>query len=311
MYNGLTFKELSEKWCDVKRPIVKHSTMCAYALALQTHILPEFSTSTTISESDVQLFVIRKCSSGLAKKTVRDVVAVLKSVVKYGGKHNLFPYEEWDIQYPTEKHFRHLPVLPICHQKRLMNYLTENPNRKNIGVLLALCTGMRIGEICALRWNDVDLEQRIITVRETVSRVYNCKIKKTERIQSSPKTENAYREIPICRQLLRSLKMVQKEADTPFVVGVSERSQEPRSYRDYYNRLLKRLDIGHVVFHGLRHTFATRCVESQCDYKTLSVILGHSNVATTMNLYVHPNLDQKKRCIERMSKLFECSYETQ
>ena len=146
-----------------------------------------------------------------------------------------------------------------------MNYLTENPNRKNIGVLLAVCTGMRIGEICALRWNDVDLEQRIITVRATVSRVYNCKIRKTERIQSSPKTENAYREIPICRQLLRSLKMVQKEADTPFVVGVSERSQEPRSYRDYYNRLLKRLDIGHIVFHGLRHTFATRCVESQCD----------------------------------------------
>ena len=93
-----------------------------------------------------------------------------------------------------------------------------------------------------------------------------------------------------------------KEGGTPFVVGVSERSQEPRSYRDYYNRLLKRLDIEPIVFHGLRHTFATRCVESQCDYKTLSVILGHSNVATTMNLYVHPNLDQKKKCIERMSK---------
>ena len=302
MYNGLTFNELAEKWYDVKRPIVKHSTICAYALALQTHILPEFGTSTTITESDVQQFVVRKCSSGLSKKTVRDIVAVLKSVVKYGGKHNLFPYEDWDIQYPTEKHFRHLPVLSICHQKRLMNYLTENPNRKNIGVLLALCTGMRIGEICALRWDDVDLEQRIITVRATVSRVYNCKIKKTERIQSSPKTENAYREIPICRQLLRSLKLVHKEGGTPFVVGVSERSQEPRSYRDYYNRLLKRLDIEPIVFHGLRHTFATRCVESQCDYKTLSVILGHSNVATTMNLYVHPNLDQKKKCIERMSK---------
>ena len=167
---------------------------------------------------------------------------------------------------------------------------------------MALCTGMRIGEICALRWDDVDLGQRIITVRATVSRVYNCKIKKTERIQSSPKTENAYREIPICRQLLRSLKLVHKEGGTPFVVGVSERSQEPRSYRDYYNRLLKRLDIEPIVFHGLRHTFATRCVESQCDYKTLSVILGHSNVATTMNLYVHPNIDQKKKCIERMSK---------
>ena len=132
--------------------------------------------------------------------------------------------------------------------------------------------------------------------------LFKEKKEKTERIQSSPKTENAYREIPICRQLLRSLKLVHKEGGTPFVVGVSERSQEPRSYRDYYNRLLKRLDIEPIVFHGLRHTFATRCVESQCEYKTLSVILGHSNVATTMNLYVHPNLDQKKKCIERISK---------
>jgi len=85
------------------------------------------------------------------------------------------------------------------------------------------------------------------------------------------------------------------------VVGTSTQSKEPRSYRDYFGRLLKRLDIPHLVFHGLRHTFATRCIESQCDYKTVSVILGHSNVATTLNLYVHPNLNQKKRCIDRMS----------
>ena len=87
-----------------------------------------------------------------------------------------------------------------------------------------------------------------------------------------------------------------------YVVGSSEHSKEPRSYRDYFSRLLKRLDIPQIVFHGLRHTFATRCIESQCDYKTVSVILGHSNVSTTLNLYVHPNLTQKKKCVERMSK---------
>ena len=95
--------------------------------------------------------------------------------------------------------------------------------------------------------------------------------------------------------------MVRKQSQSPYVVGTSIQSKEPRSYRDYFGRLLKRLDIPHLVFHGLRHTFATRCIESQCDYKTVSVILGHSNVATTLNLYVHPNLNQKKRCIDRMS----------
>lgn len=99
------------------------------------------------------------------------------------------------------------------------------------------------------------------------------------------------------------LKELRKISDTPFVVGNSEQSKEPRAYRDYFARLLKHLDIPKITFHGLRHTFATRCIESQCDYKTVSTLLGHSNITTTLNLYVHPNLKQKKRCIERMTNV--------
>ena len=175
-----------------------------------------------------------------------------------------------------------------------MQYLIENPTAQNIGILLALCTGMRIGEVCALQWQDVDLSQKVITVRHTVERVYNCELKSTEKIYLSPKTINSYREIPISKQLFQCLKTVKKASISPYVVGTSKHSKEPRSYRDYFSRLLKRLGIPQIVFHGLRHTFATRCIESQCDYKTLSVILGHSNVATTLNLYTHPDINQKK-----------------
>jgi len=297
-----TFQDVSKIWCDAKRPIVKHSTMCAYLLTLQTHLLPWFGTMETIAECDVQQFVIDKCASGLARKTVRDMVAVLKSIVKYGNKHGIFHFEEWEIEYPTDTENKLLPTLSLNHQRILMNHLIEQPTQQNIGVLLALCTGMRIGEVCALQWEDVDFTQRIITVRHTVGRIYNCELKTTERIHTSPKTKNSCREIPISKQLFQSLKTVRKQSQSPYVVGTSTQSKEPRSYRDYYSRLLKRLNIPHLVFHGLRHTFATRCIESQCDYKTVSVILGHSNVATTLNLYVHPNLSQKKKCIDRMSK---------
>lgn len=297
-----TFYEVSEIWCDAKRPIVKHSTMCAYLLTLQTHLLPRFGDMEVITENDVQQFVIDKCASGLARKTVRDMVAVLKSVIKYGSKHGIFHFREWEIKYPTHTENRLLPTLSLNHQRILMRYLVEQPTPQNIGVLLALCTGMRIGEVCALKWEDVDFAQKIITVNHTVGRIYNCKSKSTERIHSSPKTKNSYREIPISRQLFQALRTVRKLSQSPYVVGTSTQSKEPRSYRDYFGRLLKRLNIPHLVFHGLRHTFATRCIESQCDYKTVSVILGHSNVATTLNLYVHPNLNQKKRCIDRMSK---------
>ena len=297
-----TFQDVSKIWCDAKRPIVKHSTMCAYLLTLQTHLLPWFGTMETIAECDVQQFVIDKCASGLARKTVRDMVAVLKSIVKYGNKHGIFHFEEWEIEYPTDTEKKLLPTLSLNHQRILMNHLIEQPTQQNIGVLLALCTGMRIGEVCALQWEDVDFTQRIITVRHTVGRIYNCELKTTERIHTSPKTKNSCREIPISKQLFQSLKTVRKQSQSPYVVGTSTQSKEPRSYRDYFSRLLKRLNIPHLVFHGLRHTFATRCIESQCDYKTVSVILGHSNVATTLNLYVHPNLSQTKKCIDRMSK---------
>ena len=297
-----TFQDVSKIWCDAKRPIVKHSTMCAYLLTLQTHLLPWFGTMETIAECDVQQFVIDKCASGLARKTVRDMVAVLKSIVKYGNKHGIFHFEEWEIEYPTDTENKLLPTLSLNHQRILMNHLIEQPTQQNIGVLLALCTGMRIGEVCALQWEDVDFTQRIIAVRHTVGRIYNCELKTTERIHTSPKTKNSCREIPISKQLFQSLKTVRKQSQSPYVVGTSTQSKEPRSYRDYFSRLLKRLNIPHLVFHGLRHTFATRCIESQCDYKTVSVILGHSNVATTLNLYVHPNLSQKKKCIDRMSK---------
>lgn len=297
-----TFQEITKSWCEAKRPIVKHSTMCSYRLALQTHLLPYFGDKTTITEDEVQRFVIHKLSCGLARKTVRDMVAVLKSVAKYGKKHNVFPFEDWDIEYPTNTEKGRLPVLSIRHQRLLMRYLIEKPTTQNIGVLLALCTGMRIGEVCALQWRDVDLDQRVITVRHTVGRVYNCESRTTERIQSSPKTRNSCREIPISKLLFKSLKTVKKASASPFVVSTPGHSKEPRSYRDYFYRLLNRLGIPRIVFHGLRHTFATRCIESQCDYKTISAILGHSNVATTLNLYVHPNIDQKKKCLERMGK---------
>ena len=227
--------------------------MCAYLLTLQTHLLPYFGAKTAITEDDVQQFVIHKLSCGLARKTVRDMVAVLKSVAKYGRKHKTFPFEDWDIKYPTNTEMSRLPTLAIKHQRILMRHLIEKPTAQNIGVLLALCIGMRIGEVCALQWQDVDFSQRIITVRHTVGRVYNCELKSTEKIHSSPKTRNSCREIPISKQLFQCLKTVKKVSVSPFVVGASEHSKEPRSYRDYFSRLLKRLGIPQIVFHVARH----------------------------------------------------------
>ena len=277
-----TFYEVSRIWSEAKRPIVKHSTMCAYLLTLHAHLLPRFGAMETITENDVQLFVIDKCISGLAKKTVKDMVAVLKSIVKYGNKHGIFQFNEWEIEYPTNTKSRSLPTLSLNHQRILMRYLIEQPNAQNIGVMLALCTGMRIGEVCALKWEEVDFAQKTITVKYSVGRIYNCESKSTEKIHSSPKTQNSCREIPISKQLFQALKTVRKQSKSPYVVGVSTQSKEPRSYRDYFNRLLKRLGIPHLVFHVSRHTYATEITLSHgVPLETVSKMLGHSRISTT------------------------------
>lgn len=303
MQEKSTFRQIAELWKENRRKVVKHSTYCAYSLIIKTHLLPTFGDSVLITETKVQEFVFEKIESGLSVKTVHDIVAVLKSIGKYGAKHSLCAIPSWDIEYPTVAKSKPLPILSIHDHKRLLGIISNSPTTQNIGVLIALCCGLRIGEVCALQWENVDMKNRKITVAFTAGRIYNCETKATEQYLSSPKTSTSNREVPISPILYKALCGVRRlQKGDKYVVGDGYKAKEPRTYRETFSRLLKRHGIPQMVFHGLRHTFATRCIESGCDYKTVSEILGHSNVATTLNLYVHPNIDQKKRCIERMNK---------
>ena len=141
--------------------------------------------------------------------------------------------------------------------------------------------------------------------RKTIQRVYILDegARYTEPLIDTPKTKNSVRDIPMTQDLLRILKPLKKIVNDEFFVLTNDsKPTEPRTYRNYYKRLMKRLGIPELKFHGLRHSFATRCIEGKCDYKTVSVILGHSNISTTLNLYVHPNLEQKKKCINQMNR---------
>lgn len=125
----------------------------------------------------------------------------------------------------------------------------------------------------------------------------------TKLVINTPKTKNSCREIPMSKELLAMVKPLKKVVNQDYYVLTNEeKPTEPRTYRNYYHRLMARLDIPRLKYHGLRHSFATRCIESNCDYKTVSVPLGHANITTTLNLYVHPNMEQKKRCITKMLK---------
>ena len=303
--NKKTIREIAEAWKEYKRPYVKQSTMAAYVLILENHVLPEFGDNDSLYEHDVQAFVLKKIEHGLSAKSVKDILIVLKMVMKFGVKNEWMNHYEWDIKFPVNNQPKELEVLSVANHKKILDYVQHNFTFMSLGIYISLSTGLRIGEICALKWSDINVADGTITVQRTIERIYMVEGEKkhTQLVINTPKTVNSCREIPISKELLAMVKPMKKVVNADFYVLTNEdKPTEPRTYRNYYNRLMEKLDIPKLKYHGLRHSFATRCIEAGCDYKTVSVLLGHSNISTTLNLYVHPNMEQKKRCINKMLK---------
>lgn len=305
MNNNTEFKSVVELWKADKQQFVKKSTFAAYSLLIANHLLPAFSESTDIQEEDVQQFVFKKLEESLSQKSVKDILIVLKMILRYGAKHNLMEHRQIDIRFPTERERSEVEVLSKANQRKIMEFVKSNFTFQNLGIYICLSAGLRIGEVCALTWDDIDAEQGVIYVNKTIQRIYHVgdASKRTEIIIDTPKSKNSIREIPMTKELLRMIKPLKKVVNRSFYVLTNTATPtEPRTYRSYYKRLMAQLNIPALKFHGLRHSFATRCIESNCDYKTVSVLLGHSNISTTLNLYVHPNMEQKRRCVEQMYK---------
>lgn len=303
MVTEKNISQIADLWKEEKRQFVKKSTFAAYSLIVETHLQPAFGNLTAITEKDVQDFVLHKLNGGLSQKTIKDMLIVLRMILKFGAKKNYCVYAPIDVIFPTDRERQELKVLSIANQKKIMRFVEDNFTFRNLGIFICLSTGIRIGEICALTWDDIDTDNGVIHIRKTIQRIYVKEngIKKTELLIDTPKTATSMRDIPMIKDLYEILKPLKKVVNNDYFVLTNEATPtEPRTYRNYYKKLLDKLGIPPIKFHGLRHSFATRCIESKCDYKTVSVILGHSNISTTLNLYVHPNYEQKKKCIDKM-----------
>ena len=173
---------------------------------------------------------------------------------------------------------------------------------KSLGILLSLNTGLRIGEICALKWENIDLKEKNIYVKKTLQRVYDTENKKTKIIIDKPKTENSIRCIPLNSKIYEELNKIKKgfsEKDF-FLTGADGIYIEPRVYQNYYKNMLKSSKVKEYNFHVLRHTFATNCIEVGMDIKSLSEILGHATVDITLNRYVHSSRKMKEKYLEKI-----------
>ena len=253
-----TVREIAAAWKEYKRPYVKQSTMAAYVLILENHVLPYFGDCDALHEQEVQAFVLQKLERSLSIKTVKDILIVLKMMMKFGVKNEWMTYYEWDIKYPTTSANKELEVLSVTNHRKILNYIQSHFTFTGLGIYISLSTGLRIGEICALKRSDINVTDGTITVSRTIGRIYIIEGEKkhTEFVINTPRTKNSCREISMSKELLSMIKTLKKVNEDFYVLTNNERPTEPRTYRNYYNGLMAKLGIPKLKYHGLCHSFA-------------------------------------------------------
>ena len=313
--NKILYKDWIWEWLSFKKDYIKESTYANYSNIITNHIVPELGNYllNKLNNKIIQNFLLDKSKNGrldntggLSSKTIRDITAIIKSSLKSAFKENLIPNLSLDFIYPKITQKDKIYTLSKRSQESLTNYILENQSIKTLGILLTLYSGIRIGELCAVQWKDIDFKNNILHINKTLQRVYinDTEIHSSKIVITEPKTHNAERDIPISKEFANELKKYKTEPED-YLLSCSNKWIEPRTYRRFFERISKKANIEKINFHGLRHTFATNCIKLGIDYKTVSELLGHATVNITLNLYVHPQMSQKKKCINLVCKNFQ------
>lgn len=308
------FKTLVHEWLKAKKPMVAPSTHAAFTLIAENHLIPQFGgiKICSLAEADVQSYILKlhehgrlDGNGGVSVKTIHDIILVFRLAMEYAYKLRVIPMLNWSlIEYPKQNSVRQVSALSHDQERELIQRLYLAMNRRTIGILLALFTGLRIGELCALEMRDIDLEAKTLTVGKTLQRIYDKKTGKTHIHIGPPKTVTSERTIPLPSMLTIPLaKFITDKSDHYFLTGKGTPT-EPRTYRQFFARFLKKHGLPKMRFHEIRHTFAVRAMEiPEFDIKSLSEILGHKNVSFTLNVYGRANLQQKTRCMNLLNEL--------
>lgn len=295
------FRRLTDNWLLYKKHKIKESTYLNYNYIINTYLNKKFGKKrlSYFLDYDMNEF-IDGLEKNLSNKTVRDIVLVLKSILKFAERKYNTNFKLDLITMPTSEK-NELQVFSEKEIKKLEKVCIKSEDIRNIGILIAIYTGMRIGEICALKWEHIDLNKKLINVKQTLQRVYVEK-KKTKVIITPPKTKTSERKIPIPQMLYDELKMRSTNYSKQAYVttGLEDKYIEPRSFQYVYKKALETCEVKYRNFHCLRHTFATRCIRVGMDIKSLSEVLGHADVNITLNRYVHSSYDSKKKFMEKL-----------
>jgi len=296
---NILLTDVVKAWLEDIKTRRKPSTFVKYHLLYQ-HYVEKLFQNVCLSEL-TEALVKEKIPSSLSESIQKSLYCIINQTLK-------FTSLRYGITVPTvkrpavNKKKQPIAVLSTAEQARLLAVLQQETDCFKMAVLLCFYTGLRLGELCALKWEDIDFERKLIRVNRTVQRLYVEGHKtKTILLETTPKSAYSRREIPLSSAILKQLCKLRR--DTVYVFG-GKKPMEPRTMQYHFKKLLQEAGLPEKNFHILRHTFATNCIEGGTDVKSLSELLGHSEVQITLNRYVHPSMETKRRHLDMLSLFY-------
>lgn len=299
---AITMNDIIDEWLKYEESQIKISSVSTYMSYAKKQIRPVLGgiPADKLTDTDVSDFLVTVCSpnKGFAKKTVHLIANILKQILVYGKKYgvNVDP----DIcNIRSKSSSQHTAnILTREEQAKILETLGNCKQPSDLSIFLSLKTGLRVGELAGLQWGDIDFEAGFLTVRRTIERIYTGD-GTTEVYIGEPKSESSKRKVPLSPGLLKFLEE-HRQADDIYVTSGRTKPQEVGALQKHFKIVLEHAGVRDINFHALRHTFATHCVEKGFDVKSLSMILGHSDVSITLNTYVHPSMENLRNMMQSL-----------
>lgn len=298
------FATVSCRWLENIKATRKYSTYIKYRGLYERHIRDRIG---NILVSDMSYSLVNEKifqengELAYSHNLKHSIIAVVNQILKYAAENYNYPKMQLSNNSPCNKN-KKIEIMNHTEQAQLVRYLYQEMDESKAGILLCIFTGLRLGEVCSLKWEDIDFDQMIIHVRRTVQRIaIDGNENRTALIVTEPKSTFSVREIPVSIGVMQVLKEIRH--DEEYIVG-GRNPLDPRTYQNRFKRYLKATAIKEYNFHTLRHTFATNCIDHDMDVKSLSEILGHANVQITLNKYVHPTMEAKRRQLAVLDSVY-------
>ncbi|MBQ9651816.1 MAG: site-specific integrase [Prevotella sp.] len=301
----MNFQELTLRWIDEKRMTVKPTTLTYYQYLTEHHLVPLLGQKESLSKPDIAAMAEYCEQRNYCRNTVSGIYSVLKMIVGYGVELGWCDNITITMSTPHQSAKDSLDILSVKEESVLIEHLANRRELLDLGILLGLTSGLRIGEVCGLKVGDINFKKRFCRICRTASLSYDSKLRCTNLVVGTPKTIASRREVPLHASVAKAICAKSKQDPDNYILTGSHSPLNSNQLRTHLARTLRQLHLPSVRFHALRHTFATRCIESGCDVKTLSSILGHSSIQVTLNLYVHPTMQQKENCLNRMMEYLQ------